>query len=119
MTWDTLKHFKKDEFACPCCGKNNMDIELVERLERVRSIITMPMTITSGCRCEKHNHDVGGKADSAHLYGLAVDFGVPGSTFRFIVLGMCMRLFKRVGIGNTFIHVDKDDSKPWPVCWVY
>ena len=120
MTWDDIKHFKKNEFDCACgCGKNNIDIELIERLDRIRSALNMPMKITSGCRCEEHNRKVGGKADSSHLYGLAVDFHVPGSAYRFIALSLCMRLFKRVGIGSNFIHVDKDATKPWPVCWMY
>lgn len=119
MTW-TIQHFAKAEFDCKCgCGKNNISHELVERIERIRTTMNMPMKINSGCRCEEYNKLVGGKEDSAHLYGLAVDFLVPGSSFRFISLGMCMRLFKRVGIGKTFIHVDLDESKPWPVCWVY
>jgi uncharacterized protein YcbK (DUF882 family) len=119
MTWDDIKNFKQEEFNCPDCGKNNISLELVSRIDRIRTVVNMPMKITSGCRCEAHNLTVGGKDDSAHLEGLAVDFSVPGSSFRFIVLSMCMRMFKRVGIGKTFIHVDIDEGKPWPVCWMY
>lgn len=120
MTWEEIKNFKKEEFDCKCgCGKNNINIDLVERLDRIRTVLNMPMKINSGSRCESHNHLVGGKDDSAHLYGLAVDFEVPGSSFRFVSMSMCMRMFKRIGIGKTFIHVDIDESKPWPVCWMY
>ena len=42
--------------------------------ERVRSILNVPMNITSGVRCPKLNKKVGGTDNSDHIKLLAVDF---------------------------------------------
>ena len=47
---------------------------LAQFCERVRQIIGVPMTITSGVRCPKLNKKVGGVETSDHIKLLAVDF---------------------------------------------
>ena len=37
-----------------------------------------PITVNSGFRSIQHNSDIGGAADSMHLYGTAADLGVSG-----------------------------------------
>ena len=77
--WSTIKYFKKSEFTCKCgCGLNNIDINLVKILDGIREHYNKPIIINSGSRCEKHNREVGGVADSKHLYGKAADFVVSG-----------------------------------------
>lgn len=51
---------------------------LCERLELVRALFNAPVVITSGYRCPALNAAVGGAKDSAHMYGRAADFIVPG-----------------------------------------
>ena len=46
--------------------------------ERVRAFLGMPMIISSGFRCPELNAAVGGKDDSQHLRGEAIDFTCPG-----------------------------------------
>lgn len=67
-SWDNVKHFKKSEFACQdYCGLDNIDINLVKILEDIRSHFgDNPIIITSGCRCKKHNAEVGGVEGSYH-----------------------------------------------------
>ncbi|HEY0089662.1 MAG TPA: D-Ala-D-Ala carboxypeptidase family metallohydrolase [Candidatus Lokiarchaeia archaeon] len=69
-------NFNSKEFACKCgCGKDNINIALVNRLQVLRDIINEPITITSGCRCVKHNNSIPGSApNSNHLLGIATDF---------------------------------------------
>nr|WP_314877709.1 D-Ala-D-Ala carboxypeptidase family metallohydrolase [uncultured Pseudomonas sp.] len=43
-------------------------------LEQVRSLLQVPLTITSGFRSQALNQKVGGTSKSAHLLGLAADF---------------------------------------------
>ncbi|MBA1196103.1 peptidase M15 [Pseudomonas plecoglossicida] len=43
-------------------------------LEQVRSLLQVPLTITSGFRSQALNQKVGGTAQSAHVLGLAADF---------------------------------------------
>ena len=75
-TWDNIAHFTKSEFACKCgCGFDDIDIRLVKLLEQIRSHFgDNPLIITSGCRCAKHNRNVGGIQGSRHVYGKASDF---------------------------------------------
>lgn len=55
----------------------NMREVLVPGLEQVRSVLGVPMRITSGYRSEAVNAAVGGAAGSQHRYGLAADFVAP------------------------------------------
>ena len=47
---------------------------LAQFCERVRSVLNVPMNITSGVRCPKLNKKVGGTDNSDHIKLLAVDF---------------------------------------------
>ena len=76
------KNFFRDEFSCRCnCGSDQIDSELIRKLQEVRDALGEPMRITSGIRCNTHNSKVGGTAGSSHLEGngTAVDNG-KGST---------------------------------------
>ena len=59
---DLSAHFSKKEFSCHCgCGFNQVKPELISKLEKFRELCgNKPMTINSGCRCEKRNKAVGG-----------------------------------------------------------
>lgn len=68
-------HFSTSELACRCgCGLCNAKPELLILAEQVRSILAVPMTVTSCCRCAARNAKVGGEPKSRHLYGEAMDF---------------------------------------------
>ena len=67
-------NFSRHEFACNCgCGLDNIDNQIVHRLQVVRDILGVKITINSGCRCKGHNYAVGGKPASLHLEGMAID----------------------------------------------
>ena len=48
--------------------------------ERVREIVGRPILITSGFRCVKLKHAVGGSVTSQHVYAEAIDIRVSGKT---------------------------------------
>jgi hypothetical protein len=80
-SWDSVKHFKKEEMNCKCgCGLNNTDLHLMHILEQIREHFGgKPVVITSGCRCKKHNASLKGSAsNSKHLYGKAADIYIKG-----------------------------------------
>lgn len=116
-----MNYFNKSEFACKCgCGLDNINSMLVEELNIARAIADTPFVITSGCRCEMHNKNVGGLAGSAHTKGLAVDIRTNDSRERFKILQALMLCkFERIGINRHFIHVDIDETKPFDVAWMY
>ena len=113
-------YFKIEEFACSCCGKNKIDTQFVKKLDDARRLAKIPFIITSGYRCEKHNKEVGGKADSAHLKGVAADISCQTSTSRYLIVNALIRAgFNRIGIAKDFIHCDIDKDKPQEVIWIY
>lgn len=119
---DLSEHFNKSEFKCPCgCGSDNIDTGLVDKLEELRGFLGKPIVITSGVRCPAHNAAVGGVADSAHVSGKAADIRVHsgGELFQMLDFIIFHRIFTRIGIGKTLIHVDVDLSKPTNTVWVY
>jgi zinc D-Ala-D-Ala carboxypeptidase len=114
------KYFRKEEFACPCCGENKIKDEFVEKLDKAREIAGIPFIINSGYRCPKHNKEIGGSPTSSHLKGLAADIKTTNSRERFKILDSLLKVgFKRVGIGEYFIHVDLDTEKVQEVAWDY
>lgn len=80
--WDGIRFFRREEFRCPCprCGgfPEEPKEKLVRLAEQVRSHFDAPAVISSGVRCPEHNREVGGVANSRHLYGRAVDLRVQG-----------------------------------------
>jgi len=114
------KHFKLDEFRCPCCNDLIIDEHLVDMLDVARETAGIPFIITSGYRCVKHNESIGGKPNSAHLRGQAADIGCVDSRSRYAIVRALLEAgFMRIGIAPNFIHCDIDYSKPHPVIWVY
>ena len=114
------QNFYRDEFACNCgCGSDSISLLLVNRLQQVRDEIGNPIKITSGLRCSAHNEAEGGNAFSAHLSGHAVDISCTQSNKRMTLLPVLCRYFRRVGVGETFLHVDIDPTKDQDVLWVY
>lgn len=71
--WAQIRHFKKQELKCKCCGIEDMDFNFVMLLDAIRETVGFPININSGFRCKKRNEEIGGSEDSQHLVGLAVD----------------------------------------------
>lgn len=95
-----------------------MNPDFLEKLKYARLLSDTPYKLTSAFRCPEHNLDVGGLEDSSHMYGLAVDIRTPNARVRFRVLyGLIKAGFTRIGIYETFIHVDDDTRKPPEVAW--
>lgn len=118
-------HFKPEEFNCRCnynCGLgfNQMDIHLLDNLDAARTIAAVPFVITSAIRCSQHNSDVGGKENSSHLLGKAIDIVCNNSTDRYIIIKALVKvMLPRIGIGKDFIHIDMDLTKPHPIIFTY
>lgn len=98
----------------------NMNQEFLIKLDRAREVAQIPFKINSAYRTPEHNAKIGGKPNSSHLKGLAVDISVTDSRSRFIVLNALISVgFNRIGIADTFIHVDLDRDKSQQVIWTY
>jgi zinc D-Ala-D-Ala carboxypeptidase len=115
-----MKYFKREEFVCPCCGVEDMQETFLNMLDIARGEAGVSFTINSGYRCKSHNAEVGGATHSSHTTGYGVDISCTSTANRFkIVNSLLARGFNRIGIANSFIHVDCDPSLPCKVIWVY
>jgi len=119
IDWRLYKDFSRSEFECHCgCGEADMNPELLDRLQEIRTFINRPINILSGFRCKFHNNEVGGDTRSAHLAGDAADIQVYGSTHRHLLLKALIDAgFNRIGIYKTFIHADVSVENPQDVIW--
>lgn len=108
---DNVKHFKLDEFRCKHCKKLKLDINLLLKLEELRTV-TGPLIINSGYRCPIHNKNVGGASSSQHLKGTAADLKATKMSSS-NVYNHADKIFSNGGVGkyNTFTHIDVRDSK--------
>ncbi|QDP61075.1 MAG: putative peptidase M15 [Prokaryotic dsDNA virus sp.] len=117
-----LKWFTLSEFDSPDKkgSGSKMNPAFLKILDELRDRFGKPMKINSGYRTEKHNKKIGGVKDSSHMKGLAVDVSITNSQDRFHFLKCCFQLgITRIGVANSFIHIDIDDEKPKKVIWTY
>ena len=122
-----LKYFELSEFNSPDQENSglNMDHTFLRMLDRARDIASISFKINSGYRSEAHNLKVGGvpksswSRGSSHLYGFAADIACKNSNNReIIVRSLITAGFTRLGIANSFIHVDNDPNKV-AALWLY
>lgn len=83
--WDDCPNFTREEFRCTCGGRgcNGFPAEPRERLVRnaqaARDRFGKPAIVSSGVRCALRNGELpGSAANSLHLTGRAMDFGMNG-----------------------------------------
>ncbi|HPD57714.1 MAG TPA: D-Ala-D-Ala carboxypeptidase family metallohydrolase [Smithellaceae bacterium] len=101
-----MKHFKREEFNCKHCGKNEMRDDFLEMLDNAREIAGVPFKINSGYRCSEHNAAIGSTSVN-HVSGRAADIAaVDGPTRGAILRGLYLAGFKRIGLHRDFIHAD-------------
>ena len=121
--WSGITYFKPGDFVCKgegcCLHEDKISMELVKRLDWIRSEIDLPVVVLSGYRCPVHNMRVRGVEDSAHTRGFAADIKCSDNRFRYLFLLSAMKYLRRIGIGDGFIHVDCDSALPQDVVWVY
>lgn len=116
------RYFSDKEFknCSPICSINDMDKEFMDKLDILREKAGIPLVITSAYRSKEWDLSKGRSGNGAHTKGVAVDIRCNNSHNRFLILKAALEIgFKRIGIANTFIHVDDDSSLPQEVIWGY
>ena len=120
-----MEHFDISEFESPdeMGSGEKMDKVFIHILDKARKKAGIPFKVLSGYRTKEHNLKVGGRIDSSHLRGYAVDLYLPkNSRDRFLIINALIELkFNRLGIDfkRNFIHVDMDRTKDKNVLWTY
>lgn len=105
------KYFKEIEYK--------MDKDFLEKLDRAREFAGFPFFINSAWRSPEHPESIKNPT-SSHIKGLAVDIRARDSRTRYLIIDALMHVgFNRIGIADTFIHVDDDKDKSSGVIWTY
>ena len=97
-----------------------MDKKFLLKLEIAREIAGVPFKINSGYRTKEQNQKAGGVPNSSHIKGHAADIHCNNSVSRFTIVNALLKAgLNRIGIAETFIHVDDDPDKVTNVIWTY
>jgi len=105
------KYFKEIE--------NNMNKNFLFVLDEARELAGIPFVINSAYRSPEHPLSIKNPS-SSHIKGLAVDIKATDSITRFKIVKALIEVgFTRMGIADTFIHVDLDLDKTQNVIWTY
>jgi len=101
------EHFHLQEFVCKCgnCTTQRLNIELPLALEDLRTLIKRPIEINSAFRCPMWNKTQGGKSDSEHLEGEAVDCYVKGMDGIELAKAAWEAGFRRIGVAKNWCHL--------------
>lgn len=104
-------YFTRAELACRCCGELFLADGLLENLIALRVDVGVPLPITSGYRCSKHNLKVGGARGSYHPKGMAVDIQATPRLAWLIASRASAYGFFGIGIKSGMIHLDRRSEK--------
>lgn len=110
------ENFNLKEFECTHPDHNHVivDPELVEKLQKLRERLGLPIKVTSAFRCEERNNEVGGAENSQHLTGRAADISLNNQKLDIIQIRNLARKIGFTGIGlyDSFIHLDTRTGSP-------
>lgn len=101
-------NFMLYEFESPDTHEVMLEYELLDRLQRLRTLINKPVVVTSAYRTPEWNKHVAGVGDSQHLYGKAVDITVQGLSIFSVANAAEQVGFRGIGTyqAQGFVHVD-------------
>jgi uncharacterized protein YcbK (DUF882 family) len=119
-----MRFFQSAEYRCKCgratCpAPKEFTPEFEKLLVELRLTIGRPIVINSGLRCPEHTAAVGGVQGSEHESGDGADLQAETAQSRYEILVHALRLFSRVGVGKTFVHVGASKSHARNVVWLY
>lgn len=115
------KYFSEHEFQKVHCSIADIDPSSLERLDACRQLAGVPFIITSAYRSKEYDVAFGRSGNSAHTRGRAFDIACSDNRTRYLIVASAIRVgFTRIGIANSFIHLDDDvHCLPSPRIWLY
>lgn len=117
-----LKWFSESEFArcVPPCKMSECSEQALKKLDDLRDFCGFPIVVNSAFRSKSYEKKNGRTGTSSHCKGVAFDLRCYDSKLRAIMVRNAFRVgFNRIGISDSFIHVDCDSDKLNPCIWLY
>lgn len=108
------KYFDWRDFerCTPRCDERQMNSLFMHMLDRARQKSGIPFILNSAYRTVAWEKAMGRDGSSSHTKGVAVDIKCNNSSDRLKIVSALLNVgFKRIGIYDTFIHVDNDKDK--------
>lgn len=118
----TSKYFSEKEFqrCTPACSLQDMQQSTMYMFDKARQLAGIPFVINSAYRTKAYDESKGRSGNSAHTKGMAIDIRCNTSQNRYRIISALLSVgFKRIGVGQGFIHADNDPSLPQNVIWDY
>lgn len=101
------------ERCVPRCSEYQMNDAFMYKLDKARQKAGVPFYLNSAFRTVAWEKAKGRSGTSSHTKGIAVDIECNNDSDRLcIIKGLLYAGFTRLGIYETFIHVDSDETKP-------
>ena len=104
------KHFKYEDFACPCCRRNNTHPELIDKLDKAQELLKFPLVIKLGYICESYAKRLNSFIDlklKGHLEGRACKIVCIDNFSRFLIISALLKVgFEHIGISEKFVHCE-------------
>lgn len=118
----TAKYFIDSEFRrCnPSCSIEDMEQDFLDVLDAVREKAGIPLVLNSAYRSVSHEKRQGRAGTSAHTYGLAADIRCNSSENRWKIIKAAIECgVRRIGVSDSFIHLDISTKHTQCVIWTY
>jgi uncharacterized protein YcbK (DUF882 family) len=104
------KDFNLKEFECTHPDHHHVMVDsvLVEKLQKLRDRLRLPLSIISAYRCPERNKQVGGAKNSYHAQGMAVDISLHNQILDTEIISSLARKigFNGIGLYDDFMHLD-------------
>jgi hypothetical protein len=110
------KYFTRNELDSPDDGSLVINEDAIDKLERMRELMGVPLKINSAYRSKKHNAKVEGAEGSMHRQGRAFDISNKGHDPAELYQAAVKAGFTRFGFARTYLHVDTGNPPTW---WEY
>ena len=119
----TMKdYFPPSDFTkCnPPCKKSDMHPETLCKLNNARHIAGIPFVLNSAYRSPAHDRARGRSGTGAHTLGRAVDIRCHADDTRWKIITAAIEAgFTRIGVADSFVHVDDSPTHAQGVVWTY
>lgn len=107
-------NFTPKEISCKGTNQLLIDFDAMDKLQKFRDIVGVPVTINSAYRTESHNKAVGGSPNSQHVLGRAFDIRITKGLNRAKIHEAAKAAgFTGFGDYNSFVHIDTGAARSW------